>query len=150
MSPEALCRYPIRSGFLALPSTVDSHLMHTSLHFQNFVLSLPCIPTHPSQPHTRLLQEHGLFSRQLSPRSRQLDPRGISVKNISWLQRLQSTLARVVTSQRVHISISKTLQELHWLPIKWRIDYKVGTLIYKLLESGEPTYLRSRITSKIF
>ena len=44
----------------------------------------------------------------------------------------------------------KTLQDLHWLPIKWRMNYKVATLTYKLLESGEPTYLRSRITSKIF
>ena len=44
----------------------------------------------------------------------------------------------------------KTLQKLHWLPIMWRIDYKVTTLMYKLLESGEPTYLRSRIMSKIF
>ena len=32
MSPEPLYRFPIRSGFLALPLTVDSHLMHTSLH----------------------------------------------------------------------------------------------------------------------
>ena len=35
MSPEPLSRFPIRSGFLALPLTVDSHMMHTSLHFQN-------------------------------------------------------------------------------------------------------------------
>ena len=75
---------------------------------------------------------------------------GITVKNISRLQRLQSTLARVVTCQKGRISISKTPHELHWLPIKWRIDYKVASLTYKLLESGEPTYLRSRITSKIF
>ena len=75
---------------------------------------------------------------------------GTSIKNISRLQRLESTLARVVTCQRGHISISKTLQELHWLPIKWLINYKVATLTYKLLESGEPMYLRSRITSKIF
>ena len=78
----------------------------------------------------------------------------ISIKNIFRLQRLQSTPARVVTCQRGRISISKTLQELPikliWLPIKWRIDYKVATLTYKLPESGEPMYLRFRITSKIF
>ena len=45
----------------------------------------------------------------------------ISVENISRFQRLQSTLARVVTCQRGRISISKTLQKLHWLPIKWCI-----------------------------
>ena len=103
-------------------------------------LSHPCTPPHPSQPHTRLLQEHCLFSRQLSPRLYQLNPCGISVKNISQLQRLQSMLARVVTCQWGCISISKTLQELHWLPIEWSIDYKVTTLTYTLLESGEPTY----------
>ena len=75
--------------------------------------------------------------------------RGISAKNISRLQRLQSTFARVVICQRGSISISKTLQELHWLRIKWRIAYKVATLAYKLLESGEQTYMKSRITSKI-
>ena len=42
----------------------------------------------------------------------------ISVENISRLQRLQSALARFVTCQRGRIGISKTLQELHWLPIK--------------------------------
>ena len=75
---------------------------------------------------------------------------GISIKNISRLQRLQSTLACVVTCQRGRISISKTLQELHWLLIKWRIDYKVATLTYQLQESGKSTYLKSRIMSKIF
>ena len=75
---------------------------------------------------------------------------GILVKNISRLQSLQSTLTHVITCQRGCISISKTLQELHCLPIKWRMDYKVATLTHKLLESGERTYLRSRITSKIF
>ena len=47
------------------------------------------------------------------------------------------------------ICVSKTLQDLHWLPIKWSMDYKVATSTNKLLESGELTYLRSRITSKI-
>ena len=74
---------------------------------------------------------------------------GISFQNISRLQRLQSTLTHVVTCQRERTSIFKTLQELHWLPIKWCIDCKIATLTYKLLKSGEPAYPRSRITSKI-
>ena len=65
--------------------------------FKILFLSHPCCPPHPSQPHTGPLQEHWLFSRQLSPRLRQLTLVGISVKNISRLRRLQSTLARVVT-----------------------------------------------------
>ena len=98
--------------------TVHSHLMHTSQHFLKHVSMYPCTLPHPSQSHTRLFQEHCLFSHRLSPRLRQLDPRRISVKNVSRLQRLQSTLARVVTCQRGRISICKTLQLLHRLPIK--------------------------------
>ena len=57
---------------------------------------------------------------------------GISIKNIFRLQRLQSTLARVVTCQRGRISIFETSEELHLVPMQWRVDYKVATLTYKL------------------
>ena len=70
----------------------------------------------------------------------------ISDKNTKRLQRIQNTLTRVVTRQCGRISISKTLKELHWLPVKCRIDFKVATTTYKLLESNEPAYLRSRIS----
>ena len=44
------------------------------------------------------------------------------------------------------ISISKTLSDLHWLPMKFRVDFKVATLTFKVIESGEPGYLYSRIS----
>ena len=155
MSPEPLSRFPIRSGFLALPLTVDSHLIYTSLHFQNpvsirSVHSTISVRTSHSCSWTSCSKKIAcsLVDCRLDYANSTLVE--ISIKNISRLQRLQSTLACVVTCQRGRISMSKTLQELHWLHINWRIDYKVATLTYKLLESGEPTYLRSRITSKIF
>ena len=61
------------------------------------------------------------------------------------LHRIQSTLARVVTMQRGRISLSKTLSDLHWLPMKIRVDFNAATLTFKVLESGEPGYLYSRI-----
>ena len=70
---------------------------------------------------------------------------GMSVRNIQRLQRIQSTLARVVTRQSGRISVSETLKDLHWPPVKWRINIKVATLTYKVLESGEPSYMFSRI-----
>ena len=45
----------------------------------------------------------------------------------------------------IRISISKTLIDLHWLPMKFRVDFKVATLTFKVLESGEPGYVYSRI-----
>ena len=70
---------------------------------------------------------------------------GTSSKNLAHLHRIQSTLARVLTMQRGRISISKTLSDLHWLPMKFRADFKVATLTFKVLESGKPGYLYSRI-----
>ena len=74
---------------------------------------------------------------------------GISGKNTKRLRRIQNTLARVVTRQCGRISISKTLKELNWLPVKWLIDFKVVTMTYRLLEFNEPAYLRSRISVRV-
>ena len=74
----------------------------------------------------------------------------ISGTNVARLRRIQKTLARVVSHRRGRISISQILRELHWLPVKWRTNYKIATLTYKILESDKPSYLRSRITDRIF
>ena len=34
------------------------------------------------------------------------------------------------------------MNQLHWLPIQARIDFKIATLTYKALLSGQPAYLR--------
>ena len=117
--------------------TLDSRLSfdaHISA-LSNPVCIYPCTPPHPSQSTLDCSKNIAcsLVSCRLDYANLTLV--GISVKNISRLQRLQSTRARVVTYQRGRISIFKTLQKLHWLPIKWRIDYKVTTLTYKLLTS---------------
>jgi len=69
---------------------------------------------------------------------------GISKSNILKLQRIQNHLAKLVT-QNYHISSSATIQLLHWLPIKHRIDFKLSTLTYKLLHSHTPLYLASTL-----
>ena len=35
--------------------------------------------------------------------------------------------------------------ELHWLPVKLRIDYKIATLIFKCLTNSAPMYLNELI-----
>ena len=54
-------------------------------------------------------------------------------------------MAHVVTHQHSRVSIFNTLKNLDLLPISWRIDYKVPTLTCKVLETGQPLYLASRI-----
>ena len=53
---------------------------------------------------------------------------GVSSKNINCLQRIQNELARCVVDSKVHRSLNAMLQQLHWLPIHQRIDFKLANL----------------------
>ena len=58
---------------------------------------------------------------------------GISQTNLNKLQRIQNSLARVITNTSKYQYITPTLKKLHWLPIRQRIDYKICLLTYKTL-----------------
>ena len=60
------------------------------------------------------------------------------------IDRLQR--ARVVTRARPFAHAPPLLQSLHWLPIKFRIIFKVRLLTFKTLQSGQPSYLHSILT----
>jgi hypothetical protein len=64
-----------------------------------------------------------------------------TAKNISKLQRIQNSLARVVTGHRKHEHIKPILKKLHWLPIKQRIVYKINCLTFKAKTINQPPYL---------
>ncbi len=51
--------------------------------------------------------------------------------SINKLQIVQNAAARVLTRSRKYDHITPILQSLHWLPIKFRISYKILLLTYK-------------------
>ena len=71
---------------------------------------------------------------------------GTTELNITKLQRVQNALARVVTYTRRAEHIRPVLQHLHWLPIRYRIEYKVATLTFKIRSTRNPEYLLSSVT----
>ncbi len=67
----------------------------------------------------------------------------IASKDITKLQRVQNCLARVVTrSPRFSRSVP-LLKSLHWLPVRYRIIFKICTITYHALSSRQPSYLHS-------
>ena len=70
---------------------------------------------------------------------------GTSVKNVQRLQRIQNSLARVVSGTKKRDHIRPVLKDLHWLPVAQRIDYKIALLTHKILSTGQPVYLHSLI-----
>jgi len=66
--------------------------------------------------------------------------------NITKLQRIQNALARVIKGTKRTDHIHPVLEQLHWLPVNYRIDYKVATLAFKVRSTGSPVYLSNIIT----
>ena len=56
--------------------------------------------------------------------------------------------ARIVLQRSKYKSSSKCLEELHWLPIQYRINFKVVTLVIKCIHRLAPNYLEDLITLK--
>lgn len=61
-------------------------------------------------------------------------------------QRLQNKAARLVLSCGRDQPSANLLQELHWLPVNERIQYKIMLYIYKCLHGEAPLYLDERIS----
>ncbi len=66
---------------------------------------------------------------------------GCSACLINKLQMVQNAAAKVLTRTRKYDHISPVLSTLRWLPIKYRIDFKVLLIIYKALNGLAPQYL---------
>ncbi|XP_062584297.1 uncharacterized protein LOC134246046 [Saccostrea cucullata] len=71
---------------------------------------------------------------------------GITETNISRLQRVQNTAARIVTRTKKHDHISEVLISLHWLPVKFGTYYKILLYTFKVLQGTSPSYLKELIT----
>ena len=70
---------------------------------------------------------------------------GSSSKSLKTLQLVQNAAARVLTRTRKRDHISPVLASLHWLPVKFRIEFKILLLTYKALNNMAPSYLKELI-----
>ena len=68
--------------------------------------------------------------------------------HLDKLQRVQNSLARVVTKSTRFTSSKPLLKRLHWLPIASRIDFKIATLTYKAVHLKQPPSLAKHLQIK--
>ncbi len=66
---------------------------------------------------------------------------GLSKNLLSRLQLVQNAAARLLTGTRKWSSISPVLAALHWLPVDFRIQYKVLIMVFKGLHGLAPEYI---------
>jgi len=73
---------------------------------------------------------------------------GLSDDLINKLQSVLRSAARLVLRKRKFDHITDDLRDqLHWLPIRQRIQYKLGLLVYKCLCGNAPSYLADMIST---
>lgn len=61
--------------------------------------------------------------------------------SLQKLQVVQNSAARLVMRVRRRDHITPILKELHWLPIRARIEFKILTLVHKCINGSAPAYL---------
>ena len=57
------------------------------------------------------------------------------------MKSIQNAAARLITGTRRRDHITPVLRDLHWLPVRRRVDYKLALLVYKSLHGLEASYL---------
>ena len=73
---------------------------------------------------------------------------GLPDKQIQKLQRIQNIAARLVSGSRKFDHVTPVLRDLHWLPVRQRIQFKILTLTFKALNGLGPEYLMDLLKVK--
>ena len=71
---------------------------------------------------------------------------GLPKKLLDKLQYVQNAAARIITESKKHDHITPILINLHWLPIEFRIKYKIILLTFKALHGLSPIYIQELIS----
>ncbi len=66
---------------------------------------------------------------------------GISATSLARLQSVQNAAARLLKRVKKYDSISPVLANLSWLPVCFRVKYKIWIVVYKSLNNQAPLYL---------
>ena len=66
---------------------------------------------------------------------------GLPKSSLNKMQAVQNMAAKITLGKGKYDSVTSCLVQLHWLPIKFRIDYKIVSLVHKCLHGEAPPYL---------
>ncbi|XP_028516270.1 uncharacterized protein LOC114575494 [Exaiptasia diaphana] len=67
---------------------------------------------------------------------------------LKYLTRVQRMSARLIAERGKHDHITEIIKQLHWLPIRQRIHYKVLVLTFKSINGSAPSYLEEIVTKR--
>ena len=71
---------------------------------------------------------------------------GVSEYQIRKLQRVMNASVQLVYCARKYREITHLLQELHWLPVRMHIDFKILLITFKILQGFSSSYLKNLVS----
>ena len=72
---------------------------------------------------------------------------GLPATTLAPLQRVMNAAARFVLGLGPRDHITSALAALHWLPVTFRIKFKLCVLMHAIINGNAPTYLDNAVTS---
>ena len=73
---------------------------------------------------------------------------GLPASHLNKVQRVLNAAARLVCRAPRYCRITPLLCELHWLPVRQRISFKILLFVFKAIHGFAPTYLRELVSIK--
>ena len=73
---------------------------------------------------------------------------GIINELLCRLQKVQNNAVRVASRSKKYDHITPVLKDLHWLPIRKRIEFKILLLTFKCMQGCAPLYLRKLLVKQ--
>ncbi len=73
---------------------------------------------------------------------------GIPQYQVQRIQRVLNAAARLIHPCSRFSHITPVLRSLHWLPVKFRVEFKIALLVYKALNNIAPIYISEMLIPK--
>ena len=74
---------------------------------------------------------------------------GRANKQIARIPKIQNNAAWLILKKSKRDHVTSLLKEFHWLPVKYRIQYKLATLAFRHFEGTLPPYLSLPLSAYI-
>ena len=125
--------------------TMEIHISKTCNSAFYYLYNLRRIRKYLSKDNTKTLV-HAFISSKIDYCNSLLY--GLPEYQLNKLQRVQNMCARLICNESKYCHITPLLADLHWLPVKFRIEFKILLIVFKIFRGLAPSYLSFLIISK--